>query len=246
MKKTYPLVLIPTEKADAGALVQNVNGSFWKQLTGNAYFTQEYLKSVPAKSFHLYAISDDEIKEGDWVISLFNNRLFQSNVLTTKGLEITKKFNDVERKEYKKIIATTDKSLNSEISTKEKRILDDANQPYPKNKPSNWILPQFPESFIQAYIKAYNDGNPITEVDLEWMNGGDNKHYNAPRTRLDNTVIVHQSKTYTRDEVEALLNKVHKNGSEWGLNHSYASSGLNYPTEESRIKKLDKWIQDNL
>ncbi len=74
-------------------------------------------------------------------------------------------------------------------------------------------IPQIPESFIQAYIKSYNEGKPITEVDLEMEEFTDgngmfrSKRLFQPRTRPDNTVIIHQSKMYTREEVIAFAKK---------------------------------------
>jgi hypothetical protein len=57
---------------------------------------------------------------------------------------------DYEQNHCKKIIATTDISLT---------IIDYADCEYP--------LPQPSKSFIKAYIKAYNEGKPITKVLVE-------------------------------------------------------------------------------
>lgn len=141
----------------------------------------------------------------------------------------------------KKIVATTDKSIG---------YTDHLISPVP-----NFCdYPQLPESFIQAYIKAYNEGKPITEVDLEmeeYINsafeykGKDDGLY--IKTRPDNTVIVHQSKMYSREEVEELCNSAHLAGRNLGLGQSYNySSEDGYPNVKSRNEDFNKWKQDHL
>lgn len=80
---------------------------------------------------HLYITSDDEIKEGDWVIETLNKVIFQVKNST----------NDYRDSTFKKIISTTDKSID---------------------------LPEIPQSFINQYIESYNKGNVITEVMVEY------------------------------------------------------------------------------
>lgn len=83
-----------------------------------------------AKHQYLYFLSNEDIKEGDYVIDSMGE-LFGPY---EKG--------DIIGKEAKKIIATTDIPLQ---------------------------LPQPSKSFIQAYIKAYNEGKPITKVLVEYI-----------------------------------------------------------------------------
>lgn len=103
---------------------------------------------------HLYILSDEEIKKGDWVFDernvVFQFKHFNSGILHSDN------HSQFENR-CKKIIATTDKSLKivKRISVSD-NVID-----YPD------YVPQLPESFIQAYIKAYNEGKPITGVKLE-------------------------------------------------------------------------------
>jgi hypothetical protein len=53
------------------------------------------------KSFNIYITSDEEIKEGDWCIDVIHNTICKRN-------------SDNYRKQYKKIILTTDKDLISD------------------------------------------------------------------------------------------------------------------------------------
>lgn len=159
---------------------------------------------------HLYIISDDEIKEGDkgWLFE-------DGRIKSVCRFDCTNGLGGI-RPTDKKIVATTDITLGDIF--------------HPD-------LPQLPESFIQAYIKAYNAGKPITEVDLEVVPGvcvGEPDF--VIKTRPDNTVIVHQSKMYSRDEVNKLLQDcaIH-----FGV--------LNPSKDDGRIlNQINKWIQDNL
>jgi len=136
---------------------------------------------------HLYIISDDEIK-CDWYI---DNRVIDTPIVSNTPMHKDKIF------ACKKIVSTTDKGLvwkNSFVDGKQINKI---------------VLSQIPESLIQAYIEAYNNGKPITEVDLEMMDipiehsnrtfgdkesldpNGERSFYigSAIKTRPDNTVI---------------------------------------------------------
>lgn len=77
---------------------------------------------------HLYIISDDDIKEGDYILSN-KNSIFKIE----KDCEYDTDF-------YKKIISTTDDSLN---------------------------LPIIKNSYIEYYVEQYNKDNILTEVEVE-------------------------------------------------------------------------------
>lgn len=140
MKKTFKVVMLSTEKASPlfdkkGQLEYNIN----PPLHG--------IRDLGWKYQHLYIISDDEIKEGDWYMNKF-------------GRLSIKVIGDKSNEGDKKIVATTDKSLEITVYSKYISTVEGKNTRYKQ-------LPQLPESFTQAYIKAYNEGKPITEVDLE-------------------------------------------------------------------------------
>jgi hypothetical protein len=62
MKKTVKVVMLATEKAE-DCLYTSSNKLFYHK----GYLPQDYLKNhLNGKSYHLYLISNDEIKEGDW------------------------------------------------------------------------------------------------------------------------------------------------------------------------------------
>jgi hypothetical protein len=94
---------------------------------------------------------------------------------------------------YRKIVASTDKEITSK----------------------SWI----PDSFIPVYVKSYNNKTPIKEVRVEtetyskgWSKDhGGNISISAERikTRPDGSIIIHQAKTYTKDEILLVLNNIY-------------------------------------
>ncbi len=181
MKKTFKIVMLQSEKVNEKGDICLFPYGF--NIAGKADL------GYPVQ--HLYIIDDSEIKEGDWSIHKGNPPV-QTTISNMKFI-----CNDC-----KKIVATTDKLL-----IEESRLMREC---FPLQ------IHLIPESFIQAYIKAYNEGKPITEIDLE-MDIIKNENYTGNsdslisgykiKTRPDNTVIVHQSKMYTRAEVIAFAKK---------------------------------------
>ena len=200
MKKTTRVVMLATEKALViGDLIIEVDRpNILVKYTGTASFMKT---PIPQE---LYLISDDEIKEGDWVVCDYGNEKYVVGKILRSAppdagagpgwfvkYNITNEEQPWDEYALKKIVATTDNSINV-----------------------NYPIAEIPESFIQAYIKAYNEGSPITEVAVEMttgeleansvglsLNGGGNRPF--IKTRSDNTVIIHQAKNYSFEEMEA-------------------------------------------
>jgi len=140
---------------------------------------------------HLYFLSDDEIKEGDWWFDLLERRVFK----VTEEDVVVIKADGLPHNEFKKIIATTDKLG---VITKDEFSGVD-----------NQHLPQPSETFIKKFIEAYNNGNPIMEVMVEYnhlqSSGGLNKEWLKVNSS-DNTITIRKMKdSWTRDEVVNLL-----------------------------------------
>lgn len=214
--KTYKVVMLPTEKASDLCLYTPQTHDVSNNILNYGNYNQR-LYGLDKKPLyqHLYIISDEEIKEGDWFYNLATKEvLFASKDMLSWNMNATQ-----EHKGWKKIVATTDKSLG-------------------EPRPHSQALAYIPTSFIEAYIKAYNEDKPITEVDLEMYehiigNQGSMAFPNFEtelriKTRPDNTVIVHQSKQFTYQNA---------------LDFATWYSGMD---KEKVKKQLDKWIQDNL
>lgn len=111
---------------------------------------------------HLYFLSDEEIKEGDYIHHPLNGKIVycdKKHFITLKGCS------DETRYGYKKIIATTDSSIaciKDVLSIPQRKGLTNH---YPTEK---WILPQPSQSFLEVFVREYNKGNVIKEVLVEY------------------------------------------------------------------------------
>lgn len=230
--KIFKIVILPTNKASELVLSmwENINKlAINKDLKNDlSQFTKDLINQ------HLYIISNDEIKEGDWYITLrkdyqgvLNKCVKLDKVSVISQLNNSNNPNHTQYTEFKfakKIIASTDKDLVADYDIK-----------------------PIPKSFIQAYINAYNKGNPINEVNLEMKDNsreewiGD-KYTGEPvwiedlqiNIRNDNTIIIHQSKTYSREEVISIITKLNEQIDK-------ISGGL-----ALGINSLEKYIEENL
>ncbi len=88
---------------------------------------------------HLYIVSNEEIKEGDWCI---DNRPTMNNFIHQLSCNV--------KGDIKKIIASTN-NMQNELSVK--GVIGN--------------IPQIPQQFIDQYINEYNKGNIITKVLVE-------------------------------------------------------------------------------
>ena len=170
---------------------------------------------------HLYILSDEEIKEGDWFVGFADGSIkpfvkqADESTVEINNWQLNKKGHS----SNKKIIATTDKSI----------IL-------PERFPSFTYLPQPSQSFIEKFVEEYNKGNVITEVMVEWEYNSYSTKTNGELTadlklkiNPDNTINISMPKdSWSREEVVELLYK----------HTEYMLSG--------KKDTLDKWIEENL
>ncbi len=180
------------------------------------------------KGYHLYIISDDEIKENDWYLGTYmKSSYYGLYKCDSKRLEaITKEFKNV----AKKVIASTDSSLE---------------------------LPQPSKQFIEKYIEEYNKDNIITDILVEYediiYNPEKDREYQSndriniedcdKQTRLkinpkDNTITIKKIKEiYTKDEVIRLLERY--------ISFLWQEIGIHYPISLGKDAK-DKFINSEL
>lgn len=172
---------------------------------------------------HLYILSDDEIKEGDWCIELGFNRIFQ-----VEKESLTKDY----IKNCKKIIATTNTSLGLSDVGKAGYFIDEFHP----------ILPQPSQSFIEKYVTEYNKGNVITDVLVEYEAIGNWRHaafvhtQDIPKVSKNNTITIKKVKdSWTRKEVIEFAEK-------------YARMVQEKPIQLNGYKRIHnhKWIEENL
>ncbi len=177
--QTFKIIMLSTEKAEDCLYTSSGKLNYHR-----GYLTQDYIKnSLNGKSFHLYIISDEEIKENDYCYISHLNIIRQNvygEISSTIGTNSYLKDN------CKKVIATTDKFLD---------------------------IPLIPYSFLPPFIKVWNENNKITEVNLEMCGGANDKfiqiEYKKIKLREDNTVIILETKKYSKEEVINLFNKMY-------------------------------------
>lgn len=239
--KRAKVVMLPTKKAENCLLISIIQGKLFYE---KGYFTQEYLKEVNKKSFHLYILSDDRIKEGDWISD--KDGIYQfNNTSAKKFLEIGG---------YKKIIATTDSSL--EIEGNCSCMKPESGGCYQCNKK----LPQPSQSFIEKFVERYNQGNPITEVMVEYdeiINCPENSFRKdlviqpgVEVTKCDQCVTVYKLKVNPKDNtitirpVKDSLKDIMNKDPE--LKEEFKALIRLYNFQQFDFETVDEWIEQNI
>lgn len=221
------VVMLPTN--------QKTNGMICKDITGQdkiiAIKTKYLMEHEDYIGHHLYIISDDEIKEGDWVYENNLNQETQIYQIYNRNNELGFfRFRNVwislnrKQNSAKKIIATTDNSLE---------------------------LPQPPQQFIEEFIEEYNQENIITDVLVEYENKFDGKEYVDELdaygydkvksilkiNRKDNNITIKIAKdSWSREEVIEFANKVKE----------YCENGWKSDSLHRVFFEWDKWVEENL
>lgn len=186
--KRAQVIMLPTKHQSCIIKGNTVNKLLFTNVTKNRNYVNNQ---------HLYIISDDEIKKGDWFID------------DDCSLPIRAGYNKGLSKTCKKIIATTDTSLRKATG-----------EMYPE-----WeYLPQPSQQFIEKYIESYNKGKVITDVLVEYegktiqtyprsgRDCGGNEIYEYIETLKinpkDNTITIKKLKdSYSKTEIIELFKK---------------------------------------
>lgn len=163
---------------------------------------------------HLYIISQDKLRGGDYFLWK-GTEVHQYHSDAGYGVKTYTNYNAKDGSSLLvnysningKIIATTDTSLG---------------------------LPELTVSFIKKYIEKYNEGNPITEVLVEFNTIiRDYAEEDIPKINEDNTIITWQwKKSWTKEELSDLIKSAI---------HSYALSSPDIYDEQ-----YPHWIEKYL
>jgi hypothetical protein len=223
----------------------------WKvtETNGNEYWRPQ----------HLYILSDEEIKEGDWFIhpdsSCFDKECKEVSIGGYEIKQVSKTdehfvYHEVmaisKSRNIKKIIATTDKSFRlTEI------VKEDGNIKFPYITP----LPQPSQSFIEHFVEEYNKGNIITEVMVEYDMmyrdmTGEHKALMLVGTEYlklkvnpkDNTINIKPKKEeWSREEVIVLLQKLADD-----IDNNYRPYTRDNSIGFDLVNNDGQWIEKNL
>ena len=228
--------MIPTNQK--ASLMIDRNESSWSDTYNKLLYSKnfDFDEFDHTKNFthtnkqHLYILSDDKTKEGDWCIQLTLGGYVEN--LVKVGENDTSKLR-------KKIVATTDTSLiiGRLIHTENCQFLDE-------KEFVQKSLPQPSQQFIEKYAESYNSGKPIEEVEVEYemcetyrMDECNSRFHcceNPDKLKINpnNTINTKLVKDYwTRDEVHNLMMQA------WI--HGQSKPDCHYMVRE-------KWIEENL
>ena len=143
MKKKLKVIMLPTDKriVEGDIISRTIDD---KLAIVNCLTLEDKNSNKDGhKANHIYLVSDEGIKEGDWFINHYNS----VTLATDKVLK------DLYAPKHKKVIATTDKSLGIYITAQF------AKTPVFKS------LPQIPESFIKYFVEK---NGKVDKVEVEW------------------------------------------------------------------------------
>lgn len=252
MWKEKDIIMLPTDKVKIGQYILEIVEEEIPNILRYGKITQEpYNCSV--NNFHLYIISNEEIKEGDWCYYL--NSLGGGDIIVQayKHSNDKRMLYDDEtfdrqigegitplKGECKKIIATTDTSLIKECSHLPCKT-------YPKGLFT--YLPQIPQQFISLFIEGYNKDNIIEKVEVEYE---DKLHYENTiykdvnkqtlKVSKDNFIFIRrkEKKVFTREEVVTKCFKMQHDYPKF-VKESYYT-----PNMREIAEWTDNWIQQNL
>lgn len=190
-------------------------------------------KSKKINPHDLYIVSDEEIKEGDWVLNISSNEFYQCNDISKSN----------QYKHNKKIIATTDTSLT---------ILEDIGDN--SGFGVEVELPQPSQEFIEKYIKEYNKGNIILNIlvqmtyDIQKEDDGFDigqrrVNYRVKINSKDNTITIHPIKdSWNREEVIKLCKQAYSDGASDLYNTSRNRKSWTF----DHNLNSKNWIKNNL
>jgi len=195
MKKRAKVHLLPTDKTD---------GTLWKTTSGQLIHTHvsgEYKEKY--QPFNLYITTDDEIKEGDWLI--WDDKVYKHSKTSFTGIDFS---------DCKKIIATTDPKLHNT------RLKD-----CPVNPEDNMVSVRGVSKPSKEFIEEYCRVGGIDEVDVEYglfhdgnFKDDDETHafkaIRKPRVNSHNEITIHPVKdSWTVEDLPDLLSRFCKDHS---------------------------------
>ena len=234
-KRKCQVILLPTDEKAVfeGQLVIGA---------GDFLFTSresDYIGSLIAQ--HLYILSDNLIKEGDWVYNeehSFIGQVIESNKLIIEPSESIYSFGfktgETKERRYRVHQLQCDGFKNQSLVNKSKKIITTTDK--------SLNLSQLSPQFIQKYIEEYNKGNIITEVMVEYeeypvnsygMSDGEPDIDIRLKVDKDNCITITKVKdSWAREEVESLL-------------FQYAEYNA-LLSSKGEIEDFNKWVVENL
>lgn len=155
---------------------------------------------------NIYITSDEEIKDGDWVI-VANKHIRQVKEVQSNQYLVVGVNNAIFKDVCKKIIATTDSELgeHDSLTISQGRF----NNTYPTFKP----LPRPSNSFIDKFLSEYNAGRKIEKVlvemnrEFEYEASAGKSYSFSLKVAPDNTIVIKPVVINKLEQLAVLLEK---------------------------------------
>ena len=251
--KKCDVVMLPTEKAQIGTIMKCIKEMLndTDSKVGAITINKNWMINQANKYWqpqHIYILSSEEIKEGDWYMYCHFGEWIISNSKETLKNKINTLENLNKKDYFKKIIATTNSEVKIHVGTC--FSMEELFKPLPR--PS--------DDFIKAFVKAQGKGfdKVLIEINTEFY--ADSKPFATKASRdsyvqetgashscwtknlglkvsPDNTITIKpvQEKTsWNRKEVVKLCMDA--------MLYSY----MNLPGNLTPIQGMNKWIEKNL
>lgn len=215
MYKKHQVIMLPTEKESKLVLLKDDNIDHLQ-----LYLT---VRRVPhSNGFsqqHLYILSSEPIKEGDYITDDYMNVCKHVDL---SGMGLGHSLN------FKKVIATTDSTLGLPLISEE--FIKTFIKAYNEQKPITSVMVEWSSNSDGWYDKDKEIwcSNP---VDLQVINNFIN--------------IKYQKDTFSREEVEGLITKALTDCQSWDQ-HVMNACGIDEYALPHFEKMVNEWIEDNL
>lgn len=208
--KKCKVLLLPTNEKSAINFVFN---TAYKKILS---FKDSFSDNITFGEYqHLYILSDEKIKDGDWFINLEVKGLYRAHSESDHGI------NNLYKYIFKKIIATTDKSLSLTCTCGAVKVVNTGLCPECHRFINIPLLPQPSQAFIEKYVSEYNKGNIITDVLVEYeirkydsvrnVINSEGDYFHDLKISKDNNITIKKVKdSWTREElpIDIMLNLI--------------------------------------
>ncbi len=187
LKKKVEVIMLPTPQKTR---IQKFGAS----LRDNKNPLLPHVKEVLGYYQELYFVDDSPIIENDWIYN-------------TETQEVIQCIGKGSLRNWKKIVASSDRLEIGKYDDRYSNV-------YISGKSINPCLPKPSDSFINSYIKAFNEGNPIQFVMVEyekstyndWIKTATPQPEYKIKTDKNNTITITRCKeNYSAEEVNKIL-----------------------------------------
>lgn len=174
--KKHKIIMLPTE---------GVSNIIQRPSDGFLYYEKHRKSSAEfhhLEAKHIYLLSDDEIKAGDWI---YNSHPYaESKVIQVLENMVGLNYPNIGRLIWKKIIATTDEYLRIQSTIRSDKSHNHGEVLF--------IINRFSDKFLKSYCKSKGFEEVLVEYERDQPNWHEGVDYTEYITKVEtlNTVII--------------------------------------------------------